>query len=127
MRQTQKFIAAQAAVRQLGQVGEGSRAIVKRSADQNDYYSFLEKQGYRWDSKRGKWEKFEKPKNAISTGQIDIRLRAPLGDIEAATKLIGETLQAAGCQFMRLSPPDPDDRDGPATTGRVYMTIILPK
>lgn len=124
-RRTAKYMAAQETLKALADGKPG--ALVKRNATQDDLYRFLESHGYSWKSQSSEWAKFKKPKSAVSTGVVDIRLRAPLGDVERATKVIGEALQGAGCNFLRLSPPDLDDRDGPAVTARVYMQIILPK
>lgn len=123
-KKTAKYVNALKTVKALP---SGSKALVPaRTTDRDHIYLALERNGYRWDSKSGAWSKFETPDNAISTGTVDIRIRAALGDVEHATGLIGQALEAAGVKFTRVSAPDPDDRDGPTVTARVYMSIVLP-
>ncbi len=122
MRHTKKFVAAQQMVKQLS----AGKALIPYGAKQDDYYALLERAGYSWDSQSGKWARWETPPRAPSTLVVNVRLRAALGDVEQATKLVGEALESVGFKFLRVSPPDPDDRDGPATTARVYMQIQMP-
>lgn len=117
-KQTKKYVAAVATCKAL--------ALRGRPIEADWLYRFMEQNGLSWDSKSGCWQRWEKPANALSTLMVDVWLRAALGDVERACKLVGGALQAAGCQFERVSPPDLDDRDGPATTARVYMRFKLP-
>jgi len=115
-RKTRKYLAAQQTIKQLG---DGSKALVKSNSKHDDLYQALEQKGYSWDSDSGTWGKYEVPQNALRVGTLDIRLRMHLGDANEAVKFIGEALEAQGFQFTRVGPINPDDRDGPATSGRV--------
>jgi hypothetical protein len=114
MRQTKKLLAAQRA------------AHAAKIPSNGDIYAELEKAGYRWIPASNKWEKFQAPADATKTGFIDIRIRAAIGEIELAAHSVAEALTTAGFQFSRVSAPDPDDRNGPATTCRVYFNGLLP-
>jgi hypothetical protein len=121
-KQTKKYTQAVTTLKALS----SGRAIVKRDMDHDEIYPMLERCGYRWNSKQEQWEKFQASENAPKTGHIDIRIRANTGDVERAAWFIGQALEAAGFKTTRLSAPDPDDRHGPATTARVYLSGLLP-
>jgi len=124
-KRTKKCVAAEETLRHLD-TNTKSKAIVRRDQPASDLYQQLELKGYSWDAESGKWSKWETPPGAPQTGKLDIRLRAATGDIEFASWIVGQALNARGVKFTRMSPPDPDDRDGPAVTARVYMTCELP-
>ncbi len=120
IRKTEKY---KAAIHTLLEMTEGRTQI--RTAE--DAYGELAARGWRWDSDMGEWRKFEAGPDAISTGLVDIRLRAHLGDVERAKQIVEKALDLVGVKMLRASAPDPDDRDGPAVTARIYMQVMLPK
>lgn len=96
-------------------------ALVPQSLDP---YSELQQRGYKWNSAEGQWQQRPAATN-VRTGIVDLRLRAGTGEIEDVAIRVAEALKGIGWRVVRVSAPDPDDRNGPAVTARVYMQFVV--
>jgi hypothetical protein len=115
MKRTKKYVAGERLMLKIG----------GRIPDENaDLYAVLERRGYWWDAKSGKWLDTPAPSTSVfktshgtPTGVVKIRVMAHPDEVQSALSLLDKAFKVVNVSEQY------ENRKGPGV--RVYVDVLL--